>query len=237
MHKPLCALFLVGLMAACTSQVPDSGAAVGFDNSLEAQRAREAALAGEVPAVTGLPPASALSQQALGPAGTAPASTGGTDSDLAAEAAAALNATAPLQTSASQGSVSTSRISDENDFEAVSGRQSIESDAARIAANQQQYQLVQPTAVPTRSGDSGPNIVSYALATSHPRGTRLYSRTGINLQGKAERNCRTYASPDQAQIDFLAKGGPERDRQGLDPDGDGYACAWDPSPFRAAVRN
>ena len=30
-------------------------------------------------------------------------------------------------------------------------------------------------------------------------------------------------------------GGPERDRNALDPDGDGYACGWDPSVYRAAA--
>ena len=39
---------------------------------------------------------------------------------------------------------------------------------------------------------------------------------------------------DLAQIEFLERGGPARDRLGLDPDGDGYACAWDPTPFRKA---
>ena len=48
---------------------------------------------------------------------------------------------------------------------------------------------------------------------------------------------RRVARVARAQIDFLAKGGPERDRLGVDPDGDGYACAWNPAPFRAAVRN
>lgn len=57
------------------------------------------------------------------------------------------------------------------------------------------------------------------------------------MQAKAQRNCAGYASPDQAQIDFLANGGPQRDRKGLDPDGDGFACGWDPSPFRSAVGN
>ena len=33
----------------------------------------------------------------------------------------------------------------------------------------------------------------------------------------------------------LPCGGPERDPRGLDPDGDGFACDWDPAPFRAAV--
>ena len=50
---------------------------------------------------------------------------------------------------------------------------------------------------------------------------------------KAIRACAAYSSPDRAQEDFLASGGPERDRKSLDPDGDGFACAWDPAPFRA----
>ncbi len=52
-----------------------------------------------------------------------------------------------------------------------------------------------------------------------------------------ERNCAKYGSPDLAQMAFLSKGGPKRDRMGLDPDGDGYACSWDPAPFRQAVKN
>ena len=44
--------------------------------------------------------------------------------------------------------------------------------------------------------------------------------------------CARYGSPDLAQQAFLAAGGPDRDRRGLDPDGDGFACAWDPRPFR-----
>ena len=50
-----------------------------------------------------------------------------------------------------------------------------------------------------------------------------------------QRNCADYRTPDEAQRDFLTRGGPERDSRGLDPDGDGFACGWDPAPFRAAV--
>ncbi|MEY8839053.1 hypothetical protein AB9K41_08505, partial [Cribrihabitans sp. XS_ASV171] len=75
------------------------------------------------------------------------------------------------------------------------------------------------------------------LSTDHPKGTQVYSRAGFNLQAKAQRNCAGFPSADQAQIAFLESGGPQRDRQGLDPDGDGYACGWDPSPFRRAVGN
>ncbi|MEQ9673592.1 MAG: hypothetical protein RLO10_03940, partial [Roseovarius indicus] len=64
---------------------------------------------------------------------------------------------------------------------------------------------------------------------------KIYSRIGINKQSRFERNCAKYSSADRAQIDFLANGGPNRDKMGLDPDGDGYACGWNPAPFRIAV--
>jgi hypothetical protein len=84
-------------------------------------------------------------------------------------------------------------------------------------------------------GASGPNIVEYALSAPNSVGQQAYSRFMFAGQGRAARNCAGYASPDEAQRDFLARGGPERDSRGIDPDGDGFACAWDPAPFRAAV--
>ncbi len=125
-------------------------------------------------------------------------------------------------------------ISDEQNFEAVSARESIQSDAERIAANREAYVVIQPTSLPTRPDGGGPNIVAYALATNHPVGVQLYPRTGLNAENRFLRACGSYASSDLAQEDFLARGGPERDRLGVDPDGDGYACYWDPTPFRAA---
>ena len=63
----------------------------------------------------------------------------------------------------------------------------------------------------------------------------MYDRGGIHLTSP-EAACGKFASPDLAQMDFLQSGGPERDRKGLDPDGDGFACAWDPTPFRLATQ-
>lgn len=169
-----------------------------------------------------------------------------TADDIARETAAALSAAQansgqqPLEASPSNPApraVSNPGISDENDFQAVSSRQSIESDAARLAALRAQRQEVQPTALPSRSSGGQPNIVRYAIETSNPRGQRIYRRVGLNLETRAQRNCSGYASADQAQLAFLSKGGPQRDRLNLDPDGDGYACAWDPTPFRNAARN
>lgn len=90
-----------------------------------------------------------------------------------------------------------------------------------------------PQATPATS--AGPNIVDYALNAPNARGQEYYSRFIFAGEGRMLRNCGDYATPDDAQRDFLARGGPERDPRGIDPDGDGFACAWDPAPFRAAV--
>lgn len=122
-------------------------------------------------------------------------------------------------------------ISDEQDFSAVSARETIESDAQRIARNRSQYQQIQPTELPQRPADTGPNIVAFALATTHGVGQQQYRRSGLGAN--PERACAKYPSPDLAQQAFLERGGPDRDRLGVDPDGDGFACSWDPRPFRA----
>lgn len=136
------------------------------------------------------------------------------------------------ETTAEMSAVSHTGISDENDFQAVSQRETIESDAARIAANRAQYQEVAPTAVPERPKDTGPNLAQYAISTTNAVGQKVYSRGSIQM-GNA---CAKFSSPDLAQEAFLEAGGPERDRKGLDPDGDGFACGWDPTPYRLAVQ-
>lgn len=227
-------------LSACSPPVPDSGSGVGFGNYDEYardQQARDAQLAGSA-----LPAPDVVSAETLDTGETTVASSDG--ADLAAQTQEALNerqansGEAVVHASPSNPppeAVNSTGISQENNFDAVGAQRSIESDAAKIAQNRAQYKVIQAEALPKRTGGEGPNIVDYALATKHPRGTQVYRRIGVNLQGKAERNCAKYASPDRAQSDFLSKGGPQRDRLGLDPDGDGYACAWDPRPFRKAV--
>ena len=127
-------------------------------------------------------------------------------------------------------------ISDEQDFDAVAGRETIESDAQRIARNRAQYVVIEPTALPQRTGtNTGPNIVQYAITTTNAVGQPLYSRSSIRLAAP-EAACKRYRSPDLAQEAFLRAGGPNRDPRGLDPDGDGFACDWDPGPFRTALQ-
>jgi hypothetical protein len=123
-------------------------------------------------------------------------------------------------------------ISDEQNFTAVKSRVSIAQDAARLKLMRQEYKVIAPKPLPRRPSNDGPNLVSYALSTSNPVGNRIYRR--FNLFGKAayERACARFTSADLAQMAFLRRGGPKRDPLGLDPDGDGYACSWDPSSLR-----
>lgn len=87
-----------------------------------------------------------------------------------------------------------------------------------------------PAPVPARpAGNSDANLVAFALETSHPVGQSVYPRDAGSVDALA---CGGYRSPVAAQEAFLRAGGPDRDQLGLDPDGDGYACAWDPSPYR-----
>lgn len=237
-------------LAACQPAVPDSGSGVGFDDSARAQRqARDAALASSA---AGVPAAATVDSSVLG----APTLDDGSPEATAAETARVLAATragasnglgndaatnsgvAPVNASPSNAApavLGIDGISDENNFDAVSGQRSIGDDAARLAANRAQYQVVQPEALPSRA-DAGPNIVAYALQSPQAVGTQVYRRVGLNKEGKFKRACAQYSHADQAQIAFLEAGGPERDRSGMDPDGDGFACAWDPTPFRRAAQ-
>ena len=128
-------------------------------------------------------------------------------------------------------------LSDEQSFDAVADRQTIESDAERLERNRALYTVIEPTAVPRRPGSKIPNIVAFALQTNNPLGEPLYKRGMFATQTRFDRNCAKFTSDAAAQEAFLAAGGPENDRRGLDPDGDGYACYWDPRPFRRAIQS
>lgn len=211
-----CALLAV---AACSPPVPDSGAGVGFDNP----NLRPGGAQTYVPAI---PEAQAVSSETLATLDATAPSAATTDGTGRTVVEASPSNPQPLQ-------LENAGLSDEENFESVGSRRTIEDDARRREAIASQYQVIEPTALPSRE-NAGPNIVQYALSTSNPVGVQQYQRLGLNARAKFEKNCAKYASDDQAQIDFLTRGGPQKDRLGLDPDGDGYACAWDPTPFRAA---
>ncbi len=246
MIKPISLVVTLGMaLSACQPAIPDSGRGAGFDSFQTQQAQRDAALAMNTQAT--FPAPSAINATPLASVDD------GSAASTAAETARVLDATRPgglgndmmtnsgiepinaSPTNAAPPVLNTEGISRENNFDAVSGERSIEGDAARIAANRAQYRVVQPEALPDRA-EAGPNIVSYALQNKHPVGTAVYSRRGFNKARKNERACAEYSHPDQAQLAFLADGGPERDRAGMDPDGDGYACTWDPAPYRRAIQ-
>ncbi|MCT4559690.1 MAG: hypothetical protein N4A61_16710 [Pelagimonas sp.] len=223
MRYILCGVALVAL-ASCDPAVPDSaagvpdaGRGVGFGNYDRYKAAREAELNGTVPAAT------AVQTTTLGDAEGAQASA---QNSGVAPVDASPNNPAPQMVRNSAG------ISSENDFNAVSAERDIEADAALIQQNRAQYTVIEPTDLPKRSGSNRPNIVEYALRTTNPVGTALYKRSRFNAEKKFAKSCAAFSSADQAQEEFLALGGPQKDRKGMDPDGDGFACSWNPAPFR-----
>lgn len=234
--SPFAMLLALMSVSGCNPVIPESGPAAP-ETRLEAERReRDALLNGtsieqrpvQSPNETG--PTLSDDQIAYpAPDSTAPGSL------VATDPGEPLRATPPAQTPGSTFTADRSRISDENSFDAVSERQTIESDAERRERNREAYVVIEPGDIPVRPGEAGPNIVAYALQTTNPVGTQLYTRFNFSSSERYARRCAAYSSPDQAQIEFLARGGPKRDRLGLDPDGDGFACAWNPTPFRAAI--
>lgn len=228
-------------LTACAPQVPNSAAGVGFDSYSDYAAAREAQLRGP----GGIVPGPVIAGNPRGPASEGQA--------IAADALAVLGVepqpqTGPLTLPTGSGPSPIERtasgsaaaivpanpgISDEQDFGAVSARETIESDRERLARQRAAMEQVAPQPVPTGSSGSA-NIVAYALNTTHRVGQQMHRRVNILGQQRHLSACARFASPDLAQEAFLSRGGPERDPGGLDPDGDGFACTWDPAPFRAA---
>lgn len=127
-------------------------------------------------------------------------------------------------------------MSDEQDFAAVSSRESIESDKARIATNKANYQQIAPTALPERTGEAVSPVVAYVLSAPNGLGETIYNRSPVKPD-TYQKACQRYATAEAAQEAFLKAGGPKRNGKKLDPDGDGYACDFDPTPFRQAAGN
>jgi len=230
---------LLGL-GACTSPVPDSAAGVGFQDYNSYLRDRAAASQTAPDAALPTPPATGFSTDSAAAAldradGIAPPAPLAPAVPLSPGARPRGSAPDGIREESGEVAYGTGNVSDEQDFAAVSARETIESDRARIEANRSQYTVIQPGALPQRQGEAGPSIVEFALATNNAPGTPLYSRSKIRINNP-EAACAKYGSPDVAQEAFLEAGGPERDRRGLDPDGDGFACSWDPRPFRNALQ-
>ncbi len=116
-----------------------------------------------------------------------------------------------------------------NLMEYTLAQQKIDAAAAerQLAQARSQLVIVQPESLPDRV--DGVNIALFAQQTDNAVGERRYDR---GIGGGFGGSCGRYPTSDAAQRAFLASGGPQSDSLGLDRDGDGFACAWDPVPYR-----
>lgn len=236
--RGLCAVLVVAGVAACTSSVPDSGAGVGFDDYdtyLSEKQARDAELRAQRSGAQTIAPPSASAattpeQQTARDAVAAVRGTGGGQQGRGESVPAGIRNTSPNAPDLNNPS-----ISDEQNFEAVSSRQSIESDAARRRAQSAQYEVIAPKAIPSRPGRDAQTPIEFALATTHPVGQKTYRRSVLSTN-KAAKVCAGYTSSELAQDAFLKAGGPQKDKLGVDPDGDGYACGWSPVKYRTIAK-
>ncbi|EPX81172.1 hypothetical protein [Litoreibacter arenae] len=229
--RGFCAVLMVAGVAACAPTVPDSGAGVGFDDYdtyLSQQQARDAQLRNQGSSAQAMTP----EQETANAAVAAVRGTGGQPARGESVPAGVQN-TSPI--AVPEPDLDNPSISDEQDFQAVSSRQTIESDAARRRAQSAEYQVIAPTALPRRPGDDAPTPVEFALQTSHPVGQKVYRRS-ILASGKTAKACSGFSSVELAQDAFLKAGGPQKDKLGVDPDGDGYACGWNPAKYRGLVK-
>ena len=226
------------VLSACGANDVPASNGPGFSDYAEWERAqREAALTGVPVSAAPLAPAAA-STTTTSTAAPAPVYSGGITPESSSDGQTIFIREGGIEASPSNAApmlYNHPGLSDEQSFAAVASRETIESDAERRAALASQYQVVQPTDLPTR-GSSGPNIIAYALNAPNSLGQEWYSRFMYSGQGRYERNCAKYSSADEAQRDFLSRGGPDRDPKGIDPDGDGFACDWNPAPFIQAAR-
>ncbi|SOC18937.1 hypothetical protein [Rhodobacter maris] len=219
MRKTLVFVLPVLALAACDPPVPNSAAGVGFGDYQSYLQQREAALRGSAamsPASATATPGAASSYGSTGYGATPVQSAAGQvaagDGSIGAETLAALRATAPAgETNPVQ----------------------VAPNATGVGAPLDAMAPAAPPSPAAATGSAGPNLAAYALAATNAPGQQVYKRGGIKLSNSA-RACGKFISPDLAQMEFLRRGGPERDPANLDPDGDGFACGWDPRPFQAA---
>lgn len=219
---------LVGLaLAACEPAVPNSAAGVGFGDYQSYLHQRDAELKGGKPVTTPPLPAAPMGQMAGQTAGgsnaaaldaAAAAAPKGT---IGADALAALAATAPAPATPAPAALPVAGPGN-------GARVGAPLDAIGVGGTRPA-----PVTDATVAGSAGPNLAAYALSATNPPGQSVFARGGLRMTS-TKKACGKYVSPDLAQMAFLENGGPVRDPGNLDPDGDGFACGWDPRPFQAA---
>ena len=93
------------------------------------------------------------------------------------------------------------------------------------------YQPVTPRAAPAGPRARTAGVEAFARGAPNRVGQSVYVRDGAADRRGLSPDCGRYAADDRAQEAFLNAGGPQVDVLGLDPDGDGFACGWDPARY------
>ena len=75
------------------------------------------------------------------------------------------------------------------------------------------------------------NVAKFARDTTHKKGEKIYTRSSFSIYNNWN-ECSKFKTQDDAQREFIKDGGPYNDKFNLDPDGDGFACKWDPEIYR-----
>ncbi len=253
------AVVLLGL-GACAPECTDTG--VGFDSYQSYAADRDAQLRGLPPPSTlpqgGVPPATGFDPARVGaaidaaeqgtalpPAGAPAPLSPATGTGAMVGGSASLDANRPrgnapagiAETTSEMTGVGSPAISDEQDFNAVSQRETIESDKERIARNARAIPggaADSPAAARGRHPARAGGIRAWTPRT--PWASRCFRRSGIRLNSY-EAACKRYRSPDLAQEAFLNSGGPKRDPQGAGPGRRRLRLRLGPAPVprRAAI--
>lgn len=247
------ALSAVLLVAACSNNAPYSnvidtaGGGVGFSDYAQYMRAQE-----ELSRIRRAEATAARAAPQRAPEGAAPAAPQvGFQPQGFGTAQTRMPQQAPLGVDAPQGEAPR-QIAQAQGFSTGQPMAATAPDAEQ-GVSTQSYQA-QPFGTPTQNrvvrrdfvpqvrvtaaeapAASGPNLFVYALSTRHAVGQERHARRNPLRWRRWEAACAQYPHQDLAQEAFLAAGGPERDPENMDPDGDGYACWWDPTPFRQAA--
>lgn len=249
---PLALLGLAGCAAGPNSYATMTSTGVGFGDYQRYLRARTAEPAApgrsaipysvppETPRTAILPPAtmpaSAPSTLDIVPVRERPAAPTAPSGPIAtqrlapaAQPAAPAPTPAPAPTVIASATAPQDAIRDQQVYHAGESRRTTPTGTAPAQAE------IVTASIPAPSDHGGPNLVAYALNASNPVGTEAYRRINPLRWSRWQDACLQYRNQDAAQTAFLENGGPARDPGNLDPDGDGYACWWDPTPLRQAV--
>jgi hypothetical protein len=232
----LCAGLIIGL-SACAPTAPYSnvldtaGRGVGFSDYAQYMRAQEE--------LSRIRRADAAQGRVMGAPAAVQPQQGAT---IGSQAVAALRGTAPAAGQPSVATPAPTQIASAQPVAPVGPATVTDQQfQPQPFGTPQQNQVITRDFVPqvrvsdTELGAGGPNLFNFALSSTHRVGEQRYTRRNLMRWQRWEAACAQFTNQDLAQEAFLAAGGPDRDPENLDPDGDGFACWWDPAPFRQAA--